>query len=145
MAPFLTISSYKIAKKFNAKFIYEVKDIWPLSIIELGNISPSHPLIKMMNWCEKFAINRADYIVSSLQNYDKHLKNDLNINKEFFWINNGIDLDEMRSIEGLPQDVKNQVPKNKFIVGYTGTIGIQMLLNIYLKVQNYYNIIIYIL
>ncbi len=29
MAPFLAISSYKIAKKFNAKFIYEVKDIWP--------------------------------------------------------------------------------------------------------------------
>ena len=124
MAPFLVMAAYKLAKKFNSKFIYEVKDIWPLSIIELGNISPNHPLIKMMSWCEKFAITKADYVVSSLQNYDEHLKKDLKIDKNFVWINNGIDLDEMKNIEDLSQDVKSQVPKNKFIIGYTGTIGI---------------------
>ena len=124
MAPFLVIPAYRLAKKFTAKFIYEVKDIWPLSIIELGNISPNHPLIKMMSWCEKFAITKADYVVSSLQNYDEHLKNDLGINKNFVWINNGISLDDMKQIEPLPKEIENKVLKDKFIVGYTGTIGI---------------------
>jgi len=133
MAPFLVLPAYKLSKKFNAKFIYEVKDIWPLSIIELGNISSKHPLIKMMSWCERFAVKNADFIVSSLQNYDAHLKNDLNIDKNFVWINNGIDLDEMKNIEDLPQYVKNQVPKNKFIVGYTGTIGIANAIEYLLK------------
>ncbi len=54
MAPFLAIPAYRLAKKFSAKFIYEVKDIWPLSIVELGNINPTNPLIKLMSWCEKF-------------------------------------------------------------------------------------------
>ena len=123
MAPFLAIPSYYLAKKFKAKFVYEVKDIWPLSIIELGNISPKHPLIKAMSWCEKFALNRAHLIVSSLQNYDEHLKN-LGIKKDFLWINNGVSLSEMSQLELLPKEIKEKLPKNKFIVGYTGTIGI---------------------
>ena len=133
MAPFLVIPVYKIAKKFNAKFIYEVKDIWPLSIIELGNISPNHPLIKMMSWCEKFAVKNADFIVSSLQNYGEHLSNDLKINRDFVWINNGISLEEMQNIEPLPKEVENKIPKDKFIVGYAGTIGIANALDSFLE------------
>ena len=123
MAPFLVIPAYRFAKKFNAKFIFEVKDIWPLSIIELGNISPNNPLIKAMSWCEKFAINKSDFVVSSLQNYGEHLK-DLGIKKDFIWINNGISLEEMNKIEELPKEIEEKLPKDKFIVGYTGTVGI---------------------
>jgi len=124
MAPFLTIPAYRLAKKFDVKFIYEIKDIWPLSIIELGNISANNPLIKMMSWCEKFAVKKANIIVSSLQNYGEHLQNDLFINKDFIWVNNGINIEEMQNIKALPKSIKKLIPKNKFIVGYTGTIGI---------------------
>lgn len=132
MAPFLTIPAYRLAKKFNAKFIYEVKDIWPLSIIELGNISPSNPLIKAMSWCEKFGIEKSDLVVSSLQNYGEHLKN-LGVEKNFVWLNNGIDLDEMQKIEKLPSDVIDKLPKDKFIIGYTGTVGIANALEYFCK------------
>jgi len=145
MAPFLVMPAYKLAKKFNAKFIYEVKDIWPLSIIELGNISPKHPLIKMMSWCERFAIKNADFIVSSLQNYDEHLKNDLNIERDFVWINNGISLDDMQKIEPLPKEIEEMIPKNKFIIGYTGTVGIANALDSFLEtaklLKNYDDIV----
>lgn len=133
MAPFLILPAMYQAKKYKAKLIYEVKDIWPLSIIELGNIKPTHPLVKIMSWCEKTAIQKSDVIVSSLQNYGDHLKNDLDIDKEFVWINNGIDLDEMNQIETLNEDTINKIPENKFIVGYTGTIGIANALNYFLE------------
>jgi glycosyltransferase involved in cell wall biosynthesis len=129
MAPFLVLPAYRLAKKFNAKFIYEIKDIWPQSIIELGSVSATHPLIKIMSWCESFAIKKADMIVSSLQNYGSHLESDLNISKDFTWINNGIDLNEMKSIEPLDNTLKSQIHKDKFIIGYTGTIGIANVLN----------------
>ena len=145
MAPFLALPVYRLAKKFNAKFFYEVKDIWPLSIVELGNISPTNPLIKLMSWCEKFGVTKADTIVSSLQNYDAHLKNDLNIDKPFTWINNGISLDEMQEIADLPQEITEKIPNDKFIVGYTGTIGIANALDYFLEsaklLQNYEDIL----
>ena len=124
MAPFLAIPAYRLAKKFDAKFIYEIKDIWPLSIIELGNISANNPLIKMMSWCEKFAVKKANMIVSSLQNYGEHLQKDLSINKDFLWVNNGVNLEEMQNREALPKNIMSLIPKDKFTIGYTGTIGI---------------------
>jgi len=124
MAPFLTIPAYRLAKKFDVNFIYEIKDIWPLSIIELGNISENNLLIKMMSWCEKFAVKKADMIVSSLQNYGEHLQKDLSINKDFLWVNNGVNLEEIQNKVSLPESIQSLIPKDKFIIGYTGTIGI---------------------
>ena len=133
MAPFLVLPAYKLARQFDAKFIFEVKDIWPLSIIELGDISPKHPLIRMMGWCERFAIKKADIIVSSLQNYGEYLRNNLQIDKDFIWINNGIDLDEIKNIEPLSEEIQVKIPKNKFIIGYTGAIGIANALDVLLE------------
>ena len=124
MAPFLVLPAYRLAKKYKAKFIYEVKDIWPLSIVELGGISSSHPLIRAMSFCEKYAITKADEVVSSLQNYGEHLKKDLAIEREFHWINNGVDVKELEQSEPLPKETISKIPKDKFIVGYTGTIGL---------------------
>jgi glycosyltransferase involved in cell wall biosynthesis len=124
MAPFPILPAWFLSKIYKAKLIYEVKDIWPLSLIELGGFSKAHPFIRFMSWFEKFAINKSDIIVSNLQNYGQHLKEDLNIDKEFIWISNGVDLDELSYIEPLDDKIKNQIPKDKFIVGYTGTIGV---------------------
>ncbi len=124
MAPFPIFPAWVLAKIYKAKLIYEVKDIWPLSLIELGGFKSSHPFIKLMSWFEKFAINKADIVVSNLQNYGEHIKKDLNIDKNFTWISNGVDLDELSKIEPLSDDIKNMLPKDKFIVGYAGTIGV---------------------
>ena len=40
-----------MAKALNAKFIFEVKDIWPLTLDEV-NKSPFHPLIMLMAYAE---------------------------------------------------------------------------------------------
>ncbi len=124
MAPFPIFPAWVLSKIYKAKLIYEVKDIWPLSLIELGGFQPSHPFIKLMSWFERFAINKSDIIVSNLQNYGEHIKKDLNIDKNFTWISNGVDLDELNNIESLSDDIKDMIPKDKFIVGYTGTIGV---------------------
>ncbi len=139
MAPFLVFPSYKLAKRFKAKFFYEVKDIWPLSLQELGGFSDWNPLIAAMKYSEKFAIKRADKIISSLQNYGEHLKNNLNIDKEFKWICNGIDEEEMQNIEPLYSEIEEKIPKDKFIIGYTGTIGIANSLDTFCKAAKLLN------
>jgi len=134
IAPFSILPAWILSKIYKAKLIYEVKDIWPLSLIELGGFSKSHPFIRFMGWFERFAINKSDIIVSNLQNYGQHLKENLNIDKEFIWISNGVDLDELSDIEPLEDKIKNQIPKDKFIVGYTGTIGVANALDSFCEV-----------
>ena len=114
--------AFKWAKKWNVPLLFEVKDIWPLSIIELGGYSPQHPFIQLLKYFEKMAIQRSNAIVSVLPNYQQYLK-DEGWNKNFYYIPNGVDIDELKKIEDLNISIKNQIPQNKFIVGYAGTIG----------------------
>jgi len=136
MAPFPILPAWIIAKVYKAKLIYEVKDIWPLTLVELGGFNVSHPFIRVMGWFEKFALSRSDVIVSNLQNYGEHMK-ELGIQRDFVWISNGVDIDELQEIEPLEKDILKQIPKDKFIVGYTGTIGVANTLDSFLESMKY--------
>jgi glycosyltransferase involved in cell wall biosynthesis len=136
MAPFSILPAWMLAKIYKAKLIYEVKDIWPLSLVELGGFKSIHPFIKFMAWFEKFALKKSDIIVSNLQNYGAHIKKDIGLNRNFEWISNGVDLDELNQIEPLDSKIRNQIPKDKFIVGYVGSFGISNAINFYLQTIN---------
>jgi hypothetical protein len=136
MAPFSILPAWILAKIYKAKLIYEVKDIWPLSLVELGGVKSTHPLIRLMAWFEKFALKKSDIIVSNLQNYGAHIKNDVGLEREFKWISNGVDLDGLNQIEPLDSKIINQIPKDKFIVGYVGSFGISNAINFYLQAIN---------
>jgi glycosyltransferase involved in cell wall biosynthesis len=43
---------------------------------------------------------------------------------KFHWIPNGVSLAEVSAKESLSVDIFKQFPRDKFIVGYTGTIGV---------------------
>lgn len=123
MAQFSIFPINRITKKFNAKLIYEVKDIWPASLVEVGGFSKTHPFIKLMKRSEKFTLKKANYITSNLQNYDNYLKTQ-DVYKGFTWLSNAIDLEELKTVEKLSAEVLNSIPTDKFIVGYTGTVGV---------------------
>jgi glycosyltransferase involved in cell wall biosynthesis len=56
----------RIATKLNAKLIFEVHDLWPLSPIEIGGMRPTHPFAKLMQYGEDYACRNADTVVSIL-------------------------------------------------------------------------------
>ena len=46
---FHIVSAYRIAKKYKAQFVVEVRDIWPLSLTQLSSIKETHPLIRVLS------------------------------------------------------------------------------------------------
>ena len=124
MPIFPIISGFLLKKKFKAKkLIFEIRDLWPLTPIYLGGISKNHPFIQLMFWIEKFGFRKSDYIVSLLPNA-YHYINPISKNEhKFKYIPNGLSAEVLRE-EALEEEILKQIPKNKFIVGYTGTIGL---------------------
>ena len=57
--------SYLFAKKHLSKFIFEVRDIWPLSQIELHNFSKYHPMIIIFKFIENLLHRKADIVISN--------------------------------------------------------------------------------
>lgn len=123
MATFPVVPSYLLSKLKKAKFLIEIKDIWPLSVVELGNYSENNPLVSILRSFELFGIKHANSIISNLPNYGQYLSEN-GINKEFHYIPNGISLDDTMLNENLSEDIKEMIPQSKFIVAYAGTIGL---------------------
>lgn len=64
--PFDFFAAKALAKKTNAVLVYEMHDIWPLSLIELYGFSPKHPLMRLIDYMARCALEQSDAVVSLL-------------------------------------------------------------------------------
>tara|TARA_R110001632_G_scaffold28927_2_gene77012 strand:+ start:35329 stop:36552 length:1224 start_codon:yes stop_codon:yes gene_type:complete len=123
MPVFPIITGYYLKKKLEVKkLFFEIRDLWPLTPMYLKGYSKWHPMVLVMAWVEKFGYRKSDYIISLLPKADTYINKISKDPKKFNWIPNGID-EKLLTRETLPNEVIKQLPKNKFIVGYTGTMG----------------------
>ncbi len=121
----------KIARLSKAKYVYEVHDLWPLSPMELGNMSKYHPFIMLMQNGENYAYKHVDNVVSMLPNTQEHMqKHGLDLTK-WYHVPNGINLDELNNLEELNKETSNSINKlnDKTIIGYAGGHAISNSLN----------------
>jgi glycosyltransferase involved in cell wall biosynthesis len=123
-SPIGSLGAQYLAKSFKVPFIFEVRDIWPLTLIELGGYSAQHPFIRLMQWIEDRSYQKAKFVFSNLFNAVEHMQTRGLDKTKFHWIPNGVSLAEVSMREPLSEEVLEQIPKNKFIIGYTGTIGV---------------------
>ncbi len=123
MPLFSVIPAYILAKKHKAKLIFEVRDLWPQTPIYLKGYSKFHPVVVIMALIEKFGYKKADAIVSVLPNAYHYINNITKKPSKFNYMPNGIDK-ELVGKDKLSVETISQLPKNKFVVGYTGTIGL---------------------
>lgn len=123
-SPIAFLGAQRLAKKFKAKLVFEVRDIWPLTLTEIGGYSPKHPFIRLMQWVENKAYKDSDRVVSNLKNSVEHMVEHGLQKDKFTWVANGFSLDEVNQNTPLAPEVKESLPKDKFIIGYTGTLGV---------------------
>ncbi len=118
------LGAQRLAKRFSGRLVFEVRDIWPLTLTEIGGYSPKHPFIRLMQWVENKAYRDSDRVVSNLRNSVEHMVEHGLQRDKFTWIANGFSLDEVNQKAPLNNVSEQQLPKNKFIIGYTGALGV---------------------
>jgi len=124
----------RIARKFGARLVFEVHDLWPLSPIELGGMSRWHPFIMMVQAAEDYAYHNADVVISMLPNVKEYMNSRGLELEKLTIVPNGIDPDEW---EGEPKPLSKSVIKlftrlkneGRTIVGYAGSHGTANALN----------------
>ncbi|WP_150909693.1 glycosyltransferase family 4 protein [Marinobacter halotolerans] len=117
------LGAKKLSKRFKARLVFEVRDIWPLTLTEIGGHRPSHPFIRLMQWVEDKAYRDSDVVISNLKNSVHHMISRGMDPRKFFWIPNGFSLLEVSQKAALNSLALEQIPSGKFLVGYTGAIG----------------------
>ena len=81
---FSSFVAYIIAWNKKAKFILEIRDIWPLSQVIHHKFSKTSTYY-FLRMIELFLHKKADYVTSQLNNYQKYLENN-NISVQYLYI-----------------------------------------------------------
>ncbi len=123
------VPAHRIARDCGARLVYEVRDLWPLSLVELGGLSTHHPLIRLMQWAEDFVYRKADRVVSALPNAEEHMRRRGLAENKFTYVPNGVDPVEWQD-PGTPVPPEHEKAlarlkgQGRFILGYTGGHGV---------------------
>jgi len=119
------LNGYILKRKYDCKLIFEIRDIWPLTIVEEGGYSSSNLFVKFLSIIEKFGYKKADLIVGTMPNLEEHVQNILGYPKKTICIPMGYNESSIQSQQEVSQEyIEQNLPQNKFIVAHAGTIGI---------------------
>ncbi len=124
--PFAWFAAHHIASKSGAKFIAEVRDLWPKGLIEVAGIKKVNPIIPFFGLLEKWAYKNSEYIITTMPYADRYICDELGFERrKIVWIGNGIFCDKYDENKEFYHDmlprVINDFIGDNFCCMYTGS------------------------
>lgn len=90
--PLAALSAYFVARSKKSRFFFEITDLWPQSIIDIGFFSKINPIILILRAIEKFLFRKAEKIIIIPPHIDKYIISKGVAKEKIVWIPNGLDL-----------------------------------------------------
>lgn len=114
--PLAAWAGRRLARRHRVPFVFEVRDLWPQTLIDMGRISHGHPAAVALRWLEKSLYRSAARIIVLLPRAGDYIE-PLGIEPEkIVWIPNGVALDR------FPANPP-KVPSENFTLMYFGAHG----------------------
>lgn len=116
------VTGLLLARRYRAKLIVEVRDIWPLTLTEVGGVSRWHPFVVFLGWIERLGYRRADVVVGTMPNLAQHVAEVAGPGIDVRCIPMGFaERVVARQAEPAP---RTSEPGEPLVVLYAGTIGL---------------------
>lgn len=109
---------------YKANFVLEIRDIWPLTLIEVGKLKKYNPFIQLLASIEKLGYKKADIIVGTMPNLGEHVASVLGHRKPVYCIPQGITLKSYLELSKPSASVLNLGLLDSFKIVYTGTLNL---------------------
>lgn len=82
----------QLARKYKVPFIFEVRDVWPIALVDLGGLSKSGIVYHVMRWIERALYRNATYISSVFPFLAEHVAGSGSDPGKLVCIPNGVDI-----------------------------------------------------
>ena len=89
--PFAGLAGYLLARRYATPFVFEVRDLWPQTLVDMGILSAHHPLVLFLRFLETFLYRRADRIITLLPTGKEYIASRSRNLDNIDWIPNGVD------------------------------------------------------
>ena len=118
--PFAAVSGCRLARRFRVPFVFEVRDLWPQTLIDLGRLRARSATARLMRMLETWLYRKASWIIVLLPRAADYIV-PLGISAEkITWVSNGVDL------ENFPDPGSMELskdPASAFTLMYFGAHG----------------------
>ncbi|MCW6038011.1 glycosyltransferase family 4 protein [Spirulina subsalsa FACHB-351] len=115
-------TAWLLAKIHGAYFYFEVRDLWPQVLIELGGKSPKNLLVRGLAWIEKFLYKKSNHVIVLASGAVDYVKKRGAANVH--WLPNGPNLKEFENnITPKQAKQKYNIPSDCTCLMYTGAHG----------------------
>lgn len=135
--PFHLLAGLKWAKRYQAKLVFEVRDLWPLSLNVILGVSRYHPLTWILNRLQCLGYRRSDITISLLSDAKSYMCQRGLDESTFLLLPNGINLAmEHVSPSRLEEQLSQLRHQYRTIIMHTGSMGKPNALDILVEVIN---------
>lgn len=119
-SPSLTAAfgAWWLAHRLRVPFVLEVRDLWPMSLIDLGGLSPRHPAVLVLGALERFLYRRAAAIITVPGAAEPHFRARGATTGVVRHVPNGA------SFAGDAPPPPPRAADGRFVVMYAGAIGL---------------------
>ncbi len=93
-----------VARHYHAKFVMEVRDLWPQTIIDMGALSERHPITRVLQELERFLYRRAEKIITLLPLAHAYITTCGIPQEKIVWIPNGMDLTRFDNVSAASKE-----------------------------------------
>ena len=121
----------RLAKKYKARYIVDIEDLWPFEFEQVGVISKKNPILKLFYRAQRYIYSKGEHVVISMEGgqdyvrerkWDKEQGGPIDINRVHY-ANNGISLDEFKyNAQNYTVYDDELTDKDTFKVIYLGSI-----------------------
>ena len=125
LSPLSVLNGFLLRRRFRCRLVFEIRDIWPLTITEEGGFSLRNPFVIGLAWIERVGYRYADAIVGTMPNLGEHVANVLGRKKPTECIPMGVDSTMLADTLDVSEEYRARyIPQGKFLVAHAGAIGI---------------------
>ncbi|OCA88271.1 glycosyltransferase WbuB [Bacillus sp. FJAT-27225] len=139
---FACLAGYYLSRFLKTRYIVEIRDLWPRTLIDFGAITERHPLAILFGAIEKFVYKKADQIIVTLPGAADYIEGCGVDRTKIVYIPNGVHmsrLDEFTIESSLSDEFEAIKSKHKRIAVYVGAHGTANALETVIASADYLN------
>jgi glycosyltransferase involved in cell wall biosynthesis len=119
---FAAKSAMIVARRRNAKFVLELRDLWPQALIDMGEMGEEHKVVKLFRSLERELYRGADAFIILAEGSRKYLLDRGVPESKIHFIPNGVHLGHFQ-VDETREETRKRLGFDKFTIVYTGAHG----------------------
>jgi len=86
-------AGFRLSRKFRVPFVFEIRDLWPETFVEMGLLSKRHPVVWLLHLLEARLVHGAKRLITLLPRVEAYLRSRKLPSEHVVVIPNGVDSD----------------------------------------------------